>query len=141
MLITIALGIAMTLAVIIFHYWALRAITRLSHRSSSHFFMSSSVVMCIFVLHLVEIAWYASHLYILNQWWGIAGFAKDYNPVFSDFLHMAASGYTTLGLVSPTPTGNLALAIDIISLTGFMMLTWSATYYYNIFSNSHSPDQ
>lgn len=140
MLLAIVTSIAMTITIIIFHYWALRAITALSKKHSSHFVMSVSVVLCLFAVHLVEISLYAIHIFGAYELFEFSGFAEKFSPSPNDYFHIAASSYSTLGMVTPTPINKLALVIDFISLTGFMMLTWSATYYYNIFSNSHTPD-
>ena len=140
MLTSVSISVAMTVAVIIVHYWSLRGITRLSKKWKSHFAMSVTVVMCIFALHFIEIIWYAIHIFMVNVVLGVEGFSKPFSPSSQDYFHLAAASYSTLGVISPTPVGRLAIVIDFISLTGFMMLTWSATYYYNIFSNSHRPD-
>ena len=126
--------------IIIFHYWGLRTITQFSKRFSSHFMMSISVVVCLFLIHLIEIAWYSLMMYFAYEIWGVSGFQGDVNLSIDDYVHIAASSFTTLGSLTHTPHSELAVIIDSISLVGFMMLTWSATYYYNIFSNSEVRD-
>lgn len=126
--------------IIIFHYWGLRTITQFSKRFSSHFMMSISVVVCLFLIHLIEIAWYSLMMYFANEIWGVSGFQGDVSLSIDDYVHIAASSFTTLGSLTHTPHSELAVIIDSISLVGFMMLTWSATYYYNIFSNSELRD-
>ena len=127
--------------IIIFHYWGLRTITQFSKRFSSHFMMSVSVVVCLFLIHLVEIAWYTLMTYFAYEVWGINGFKGNVSLSIDDYVHIAASSFTTLGSLTHTPHSELAIFIDSISLVGFMMLTWSATYYYNIFSNSELRDK
>ena len=126
--------------IIVFHYWGLRTITQFSKRFSSHFMMSISVVVCLFLIHLIEIAWYSLMMYFAYEIWGVSGFQGDVNLSIDDYVHIAASSFTTLGSLTHTPHSELAVIIDSISLVGFMMLTWSATYYYNIFSNSELRD-
>tara|TARA_Y100000994_G_scaffold248865_1_gene257933 strand:- start:1315 stop:1746 length:432 start_codon:yes stop_codon:yes gene_type:complete len=126
--------------IIIFHYWGLRTITQFSKRFSSHFMMSISVVVCLFLIHLIEIAWYSLMMYFAYEIWGVSGFQGDVSLSIDDYVHIAASSFTTLGSLTHTPHSELAVIIDSISLVGFMMLTWSATYYYNIFSNSELRD-
>ncbi len=126
--------------IIIFHYWGLRTITQFSKRFSSHFMMSISVVVCLFLIHLIEIAWYSLMMYFAYEIWGVSGFQGDVSLSIDDYVHIAASSFTTLGSLTHTPNSELAVIIDSISLVGFMMLTWSATYYYNIFSNSELRD-
>lgn len=135
MLIAIGTGILMTLAVIIYHYFSLLLISRVAGRINQHFAKSITVVSLIFLIHLIEIAWYSVHIYVVHSMWGIHGFSGPFAGELVDYVHVAASSYTTLGALSSSPTKELALVIDFISLTGFMMLTWSATFYYNIFSN------
>ncbi len=134
------LSLFSTVVIIIFHYWGLRTITRFSRRFTSHFLMSVTVVIFLFLIHIIEILWYALMLYFAFDIVGLNGFQGDTVLLPLDFLHVAASSFTTLGSLSVTPQQELALLIDSISLTGFMMLTWSATYYYNIFSNSNLRD-
>jgi len=126
--------------IIIFHYWGLKTITQFSKRFSSHFMMSISVVVCLFLIHLLEIAWYSLMMYFAYEIWGVSGFQGDVSLSIDDYVHIAASSFTTLGSLTHTPHSELAVIIDSISLVGFMMLTWSATYYYNIFSNSELRD-
>lgn len=126
--------------IIIFHYWGLRTITQFSKRFSSHFMMSISVVVCLFLIHLIEIAWYSLMMYFAYEIWGVSGLQGDVSLSIDDYVHIAASSFTTLGSLTHTPHSELAVIIDSISLVGFMMLTWSATYYYNIFSNSELRD-
>ncbi len=126
--------------IIVLHYWGLRTITQFSKRFSSHFMMSISVVVCLFLIHLIEIAWYSLMMYFAYEIWGVSGFQGDVNLSIDDYVHIAASSFTTLGSLTHTPHSELAVIIDSISLVGFMMLTWSATYYYNIFSNSELRD-
>ncbi len=126
--------------IIIFHYWGLKTITQFSKRFSSHFMMSISVVVCLFLIHLIEIAWYSLMMYFAYEIWGVSGFQGDVSLSIDDYVHIAASSFTTLGSLTHTPHSELAVIIDSISLVGFMMLTWSATYYYNIFSNSELRD-
>lgn len=40
--------------------------------------------------------------------------------------------YTTLGLSEFSPTGHLKLLTGFEALLGFVMLTWSATFFYSI---------
>ncbi|WP_338456430.1 hypothetical protein [uncultured Alteromonas sp.] len=138
MLIFTTIGIAFSSALvsIIFHYWALRSVTHHTKRFSSHFLMSTTVVLCLFVIHIIEIIWFSGVLSFAYNGIGLEGFVKPVSLNGTDFIQIAALSFTTLGGFSTAPKEELGLLIALISLTGFMMLTWSATYYYNIFSNS-----
>lgn len=130
----ITLGLLMTLAVIVVHYFSLRGISKLALQMSSEHVKNLFTVSLIFALHCVEIVWYALHVYVLHGWLGISGFSDPFEGSIANYLHVAATSFTTLGSFGNQPTNNLALTSDFISLTGFTMLTWSATFYYNIFS-------
>tara|TARA_B110000091_G_scaffold158929_1_gene169328 strand:- start:262 stop:573 length:312 start_codon:yes stop_codon:yes gene_type:complete len=98
--------------------------------------MSTTVVLCLFVIHIIEIIWFSGVLSFAYNGIGLEGFVKPVSLNGTDFIQIAALSFTTLGGFSTAPKEELGLLIALISLTGFMMLTWSATYYYNIFSNS-----
>ena len=71
------LSLFSTVVIIIFHYWGLRTITRFSRRFTSHFFMSVSVVIFLFLIHIIEILWYALMLYFAFDIVGLNGFQGD----------------------------------------------------------------
>lgn len=134
MFVAIGGSLIMTCLVIAFHYHSLRAVTALSEKLPEGFRRNFMVVACIFAVHCIEITWYAFNIYLAHEVLEIDGFADKWIPDMGNYLHMAASSFTTLGSFTPAPTGNMALIFDIIALTGFTMLTWSATHYYSIFS-------
>ncbi|MCW8109569.1 hypothetical protein OPS25_13755 [Alteromonas ponticola] len=134
MFIAIAGSFIMTLMVIAFHYYTLRAVTSLSEQFSKGFKRNVTVVSCIFCIHCVEIVWFAFDLFIAYEVVGLRGFEEDFSGSVQAYLHLSASSFTTLGAFVSTPKENIALVLDMISLTGFTMLTWSATHYYSIFS-------
>ncbi|NMH60575.1 hypothetical protein HCJ96_11125 [Alteromonas sp. MYP5] len=82
-------------------------------------------------------AWFAFDLYLAYEVLGLRGFENTFTKNAQAYLHLSASSFTTLGAFSSSPTGNIALILDMISLTGFTMLTWSATHYYSIFSRKN----
>ncbi|WOI38204.1 hypothetical protein R1T43_03960 [Alteromonas sp. CI.11.F.A3] len=135
-LITLTIAFMSALASIVFHYWSLRFVTQSTKQFTSHFLMSVTVVICLFIIHFAEIMWFSVVLFISYTEIGLAGFQQPVSLTMIDYIQIAAVSFTTLGGFFSAPIDELALLIALISLTGFMMLTWSATYYYNIFSNS-----
>jgi len=135
MLLVFVLSIIMTAAIIVFHYYSLLYISDFADKCDHHFLKSFSVVGMIFTIHIIEIVWYSAYIMVAYEYFGIQGFTKPFDGQWVDYLHLSSTSYTTLGAISTSPVKELAILIDFIALTGFMMLTWSATYYYNIFSN------
>ena len=135
-LITLTIAFVSALASIVFHYWSLRLVTQSTKQFTSHFLMSVTVVICLFIIHFAEIMWFSVVLFISHTEIGLAGFQQPVSLTMIDYIQISAVSFTTLGGFFSAPIDELALLIALISLTGFMMLTWSATYYYNIFSNS-----
>ena len=135
-LITIAVAFFSALGSIVFHYWSLRFVTQSTKQFTSHFLMSVTVVICLFIIHFAEIIWFSIVLFISHDKIGLAGFQQSVTLTMIDYIQIAAVSFTTLGGFFSAPIDELALLIALISLMGFTMLTWSATYYYNIFSNS-----
>ncbi len=48
-----------------------------------------------------------------------------------DYFYHSAVSYSTLGL-SEVPEGHLKIMTALESLTGIMLLTWSATFFYSV---------
>jgi len=64
-------------------------------------------------------------------------------PLESDELeifYMSVISYTTLGLSNSVPTGVMKIIIGVESLIGFIMITWSASFFYAIVESKFHND-
>ncbi len=62
----------------------------------------------------------------------LGSFSGKFDQTFQDYFYFSTVSYSTLGLSSFNPVGHMKLMTGIVSLTGFVMLTWSASFFYNL---------
>lgn len=131
MILSIILSCALLLATVFFHYTGLRGVAALTVRyNTRNFFMPPLLMLCIAALHLLEIIIFATVFYVLNIYSDIGGFTKEFSSTIHDYFYFSGANYTTLGMSNFYPQGHFKTLSIIESLTGFMMLTWSATFFY-----------
>jgi hypothetical protein len=89
------------------------------------------IIFALLGLHIVEIWCYGL------VFWGLlmvpgAGFvhgAHGLDNLF-DAIYLSATTYTTLGFGDLAPVGAIRLVSGMESLTGFLLITWSASFTY-----------
>jgi hypothetical protein len=119
---------------ITFHYWALGQLLRLipeDNKSQSHFWRSLSILMLLFLVHVIEISWYTLGMKLATDWLHLGRVGLHGHQTWMDYFYYAASTYSTLGL-SEMPIGHLKIITGLTSLSGFILITWSATFFYTI---------
>ena len=134
MLMTIAtlLSLLLLLATICIHYSGLKYIALLAKQyDTSHHHIAIFLMFGIAILHLLEIALYAGVFYILNTHTNLGSFTAEFKPVFRDYFYFSSANYTTLGMSDFYPKGHFKIFAATEALAGFMMLTWSATFFYS----------
>jgi hypothetical protein len=80
----------------------------------------------------VEILWFSGGFYFANEVFHLGSFTPGFGGEFQDYLYFSTISYSTLGLSSFSPTGHIKILTGLEALTGFIMLTWSATFFYNL---------
>lgn len=131
MVTAVSLVVALLTITVLFHYEALRLISRgvESIRFNPRVQMLG-VIFGVIVVHLIEIAIYAA-----TYWYGdvvvnIGAFGGVRAVVFVDYLYFSAETYTSLGLGDIYPTGDLRLIASIEALNGLLLIGWSASFTY-----------
>ncbi len=82
-------------------------------------------------VHVVIILCFASLLWFASQYLNLGNLNADGAIGIMDYFYHSAVSYSTLG-VSEVPDGHLKVMTALESLTGIMLLTWSATFFYNV---------
>ncbi|WP_251310057.1 potassium channel family protein [Halomonas sp. NCCP-2165] len=120
--------VAVIVAVLL-HYEAFVALTRLIERS--HLSHRGRILLLVFGLLLTHVAeiW----LFGLTAWWlvenqGIGTIVGYDGFVMLDYVFMSAVTYTTLGYGDIIPLGPIRFLYGSEALTGFMLITWSASF-------------
>jgi len=54
----------------------------------------------------------------------------------ADYLYFAGISFSTLGYTGMEATGPIRLMVMMLSLSGFMLITWSATFIYTIWGET-----
>lgn len=120
---------------IIWHYWWLGKLIQLMpspKKSHSHFGRSVAILVLLFFVHVIEILWFSVGFYIARDVFELGGFTSAFKPIFRDYFYYSLVTYSTLGLSEFSPVGHVKVITGIESLTGFIMLTWSATFFYSL---------
>ncbi|MBG59758.1 MAG: hypothetical protein CMJ16_04800 [Peredibacter sp.] len=134
MFIAIALSFFLIVAVIGWHFWCIQGLYKImpDNKDHSHFLRSVAVLLLLFAVHIVEILWFTGGLYFADVNLGLGGFSSKFDNTFQDYFYFSTVSYSTLGLSSFNPQGHLKVMTGLESLTGFIMLTWSATFFYSL---------
>ncbi len=125
-------SLALMFMTVCIHYYGLRYIAGLAKRwDTSKHIVPLIIMFSIALLHLLEIAMYAGIFYLLNTNTDLGTFTEKFKPVWRDYLYFSGANYTTLGMSDFYPKGHFKIFSLTEALAGFMMLTWSATFFYS----------
>ena len=102
------------------------------------------VMFGITCVHLVEITIYSGVFFWLHNFTEIGGFTEAFENNVWDYFYFSGVNYTTLGMSEFYPVGHFKVLAFTEALNGFMMLTWSATFFYSLagqFFRSHGQEK
>lgn len=122
-----ATATALVLSVLV-HYEGLlltmRGISRLKrHRRTSMLYSISSIM----VLHVVQIWIFGLGYWLLLQRPEFGSLGPGYQH-FLDAIYFSTVAFTTVGYGDLTPSGPIRLLAGTESLTGFVLIAWSASF-------------
>ncbi|TFH87896.1 two pore domain potassium channel family protein [Billgrantia azerbaijanica] len=115
-------------ACILLHYEAsirLWRQKRLSHRSLRRRFLV--LIFGLFAAHVAEIWLFAAATALLLEHPLAGGLGGISVANFFDYVYFSAITYTTLGYGDLVPQGPVRFLMGTEALTGFMLITWSAS--------------
>lgn len=116
---------------VIIHYEGLRAIsTFTSNLEIPHRTLSLVVVTGVLLLHLVEICLYAAGFFVMHAYLGLGSIAGHFKGTMLDYFYFSVTTYSTLGVGDLFPTGYIRMAAGLESLTGLVLIGWSASFTY-----------
>jgi hypothetical protein len=88
------------------------------------------------MLHLIEIGIAAAVLAQLLKVPGYGSITDGFGSDAADYLYFAGIAFSTLGYTQLEAHGAIRLMVMMISLSGFMLITWSATFIYTIWGET-----
>ncbi len=138
MFVAILLSLGATSLTIVFHFWTILQLKKLmpSKTDHNHFFRSFIILEGILLVHLCEVMFFAFAIYIGVDLLSIGYFSKNFDSSLLNYFYYSISTYSTLGLSNTYPEGPLKIISGFLSLTGFIMITWSATFFFSIVHQS-----
>jgi Ion channel len=83
----------------------------------------------VLLLHTAEIWIFAAVLWLLTRWPAAGGIAPG-ELQFLDLVYFSAATYTTAGYGDLVAIGPVRFLAGTESLTGFVLITWSASFTY-----------
>lgn len=127
-LVAVVTALTVALAVLI-HYeglvWLSKRLPRLNMPARRKVLF---VIYCVITVHIVEIWVFGVALWLLLQLpdtgvvTGVAQFS------FFDAVYLSAATFTTVGFGDLAPTGPIRFLSGTEALTGFILITWSASF-------------
>jgi hypothetical protein len=114
---------------VILHYEALNVFSRLMR--IMHLAPRLRVMVLIFAIlaiHVSEIWIFGFGYWALSSTPGLGGLVANHPIGLMDDVYFSATCYTTLGLGDIAPLGAIRFLTGTEALTGFVLLTWSASF-------------
>jgi hypothetical protein len=128
-LVVVATAIAVGVAVLV-HYEGLALLSRwLSQRHESH--RRRKVLYGIFgvlALHVAEIWIFGAAIWGLLHYENTGSIAGAHPLGLLDAVYMSAITFTTVGFGDLAPVGPIRFLSGTLALTGFVLITWSASF-------------
>ncbi|MEL0028129.1 MAG: ion channel [Perlucidibaca sp.] len=129
--ITVTATFAIIALCVLTHYEGLQLISRrLPHLRSTARFKMVMVIAGVLCLHVIEIWMFGLSAWLLLHLPDAGSIAGDSHPHLFDVVYLSASSYTTVGYGDLAPRGALRFLFGTEALTGFVMITWSASFTY-----------
>ena len=117
-----------------FHHWGLNSLLRILPETCNrnrNFFRAVGILLLVMGVHLIIILTFSLTFWLAAEVLNLGALGSQEPHGFMDYLYHTSASYTTLGL-SHVPFGHLRIMTALESLTGIMLLTWSATFYYTV---------
>lgn len=122
---------AVVAAVVLLHYEGLVVLSvRLARRNSQRRRKVLYAISAILVLHIVEIWMFGLTGWLLLMWPACGHIAGSADLQLFDAVYLSAVTYSTVGFGDLAPVGVVRFLIGTESLTGFVLITWSASFTY-----------
>lgn len=86
------------------------------------------VMFALLGVHSLEVAIFAVGLLVAVDGGYLGHVAGAQDLGFADALYISATTYTTVGYGDLAPVGPIRLIMGLEALTGFLLLTWSASF-------------
>lgn len=118
-------------SVVFIHYEFLFRLTNaIPKMKIKHRFRIIVGVLAALVAHSIEICVFATVYFLLPWFNDLGSLSGAYDGSFKDSAYFSFTTYTTLGFGDIQPHGNIRHFVGIESLTGLLLITWTASFLY-----------
>ena len=128
-LVTALTTLISVVAVVLLHYEGLSLIGRTIKARVFHH--RAKILVLIFAqlgLHIVAIWMFAAAAFALTSGLGYGAILPVPNGGYLDYVYFSAITYTTVGFGDFVPSGPVRFLSGMEALTGFVLITWSASF-------------
>lgn len=127
----VAICVPLVATVVVLHYEVLERLNRgLPRLPLPHRARLLVLMFALLAVHTLEIWIYGVGLYLASQWPGLGQIAGVNDLTLLDAVYLSTVTYTTVGYGDLTPQGPLRLLLGSEALSGFLLVTWSASFTY-----------
>lgn len=85
-------------------------------------------ISSVLALHVAEIWTFGVTVWLLMLWPACGDVSGDHSLTLFDAIYFSAITFTTVGFGDLTPVGPVRVLIGTEALTGFVLITWSASF-------------
>lgn len=127
--VTVGVTMLLVVGVVLLHYEGLSWFGRLLKSRAFHH--RAKIVVLIFAqlaLHIAEIWLFAVGFAVLTARPEYGAVLSDAAVGFLDLVYFSAITYTTVGYGDFVPAGDIRFLCGMEALTGFVLITWSASF-------------
>lgn len=82
------------------------------------------------IAHSIEIGLFAMMYYLLPWFENVGSLTGGFDGSLLDSVYFSYTTYTTLGFGDIQPHGSIRLFVGLESLTGLLLITWTASFLY-----------
>ena len=124
----------LVLIAVTIHYFTLSLLTNFlrKRRDGVRHWVGFSI-LCILIAHIIEVSVFATAYRFLedDQYGRLVGAVRDVpEHELSDYWYFSFVVYTSLGFGDITPTEELRFVTALETLTGLILIAWSASFLY-----------
>lgn len=127
------IGFVLVSALGIAHHYGLLAVRAMKPNSRDK---PKPAIMVTFLgllaLHTLEIIAFAVVYRMLLSWGALGNLGDSFDDTWNGLIYFSGINFATLGYTQIETSGPIRIINMMQSLGGFMVLTWSATFLYNV---------
>lgn len=125
------LNALIVVAVVLIHHEALLRLSGLLNQMrQSHRFRLIAAVFGVLLAHTAEVWIFAAAYFFMHHGDGWGQLTGNFSGSFLDSVYFSFTTFTTLGYGDIQPEGDLRYLTGIEGLTGFVLITWSASFLF-----------